>query len=102
MLMAARKVERYSAGRDSATFKADEMAYDATLRSLEVLGEAAKGIPDPVRKRHPEVDWRAIAGLRDVLAHAYFALDDDTLWDIVKDKVPRLIPQLEPIEREPD
>ncbi len=53
------------------------MAYDATLRNLEILGEAAKNIPDEIRQRYPEVDWRGVAGLRDILAHAYFALDDD-------------------------
>src|SRR5882724_3639741 len=80
MRQAAGKVVRYVGGRDRQTFFADEMAFDATLRNLEILGEAAKGIPEEVRVRHPEVDWRAIAGLRDILAHAYFALDHATLW----------------------
>ena len=66
------------------------MAYDAALRNLQIIGEAAKAVPADVRQRHPEVDWKGMAGLRDVLAHAYFGLDNDTLWDVVITKVPQL------------
>lgn len=91
---------RFTADRQLESFVADEMAYDATLRNLEVLGEAAKSIPEEVRQRHPEVDWRGLADLRDVLAHAYFTLDDPTLWKIVKIDIPRVIELLGPIEGE--
>jgi uncharacterized protein with HEPN domain len=94
MLEAAQKVTRYTAGRELDEFIADEMAFDATLRNLEILGEAAKGIPEEIRQRYPEVDWRGVAGLRDVLAHAYFALDEATLWKIVCTDVPKLLLQL--------
>ena len=59
----------------------EEVAYDAVLRNLQIIGEAAKAIPADVRQAHPEVDWKGMAGLRDVLTHAYFGLDDETLWD---------------------
>jgi uncharacterized protein with HEPN domain len=78
------------------------LVYDAVLRNLEVLGEAAKKVPEDVRNRYPWVEWRAIAGLRDVLAHAYFALDDATLWDIVARKVPALAEALRQILEEED
>lgn len=100
MLEAAQKVVRYTDGRQADSFFTDEMAYDATLRNLEILGEAAKNIPAEIRQRYPDVDWRDVAGLRDVLAHSYFALDDDTLWKIVKTDIPRLLIQLEQIEQE--
>ena len=100
MLEAARRVIRYTAGRELEGLLADEMAYDATLRNLEVLGEAAKKIPEMICRRHPDVDWRGIAGLRDVVAHAYFALDDATLWRIVRSDIPRLLEQLERVERD--
>ena len=58
MLEAARKIIRYTGSRQVEDFVADEMAYDATLRNLEVLGEAAQAMPEDIRQRHPEVDWR--------------------------------------------
>lgn len=75
MLESVQKVLRYTGECQFEDFVADDMAYDATLRNLGILGEAAKNIPEEIRQRHPEVDWRGVAGLRDILAHAYFALD---------------------------
>ncbi len=91
---ASDRVLRYTEGRDLRAFTADEMAYDAVLRNLQIIGEAAKAIPADVRAGHPEVDWRGMAGLRDVLTHAYFGLDNETLWDVVVTKVPRLRRQI--------
>ncbi|AFH38756.1 hypothetical protein TtJL18_0854 [Thermus thermophilus JL-18] len=102
MLEACEKVMRYTEGLDFHAFVRNELVYDAVLRNLEVLGEAAKKVPDSVRARHPSVEWRAIAGLRDVLAHAYFALDEATLWDIVAQKVPALAEVLRQILEEED
>ncbi len=100
MVEAAQKVSRYTSGRDLASFTGDEMAYDATVRNLEILGEAAKNIPEEIRQRYPEIDWRGIAGLRDVVAHAYFSLDDATLWKIVRTDMPRLLTSLNEIPLE--
>ncbi len=87
---ASDRVSRYSEGKDLSTFPQDEMAYDAVLRNLQIIGEAAKSVPADVRQGHPEVDWKGMAGLRDVLTHAYFGLDNETLWDVVTTKVPQL------------
>ena len=73
------------------------MVYDAVLRNLEIIGEAAKKMPAEIRERHPQVAWRAMAALRDILAHAYFAVEDVTLWDIVQNKVPSLLAQVKEI-----
>jgi len=100
MQQASEKVLRFTKGLDLETFTSQEMAYDAVLRNLEIIGEAAKGIPSQVRDRYPHVDWRGAAGLRDVLAHAYFGLDNQTLWDIVKNKVPVLLAQIRRIQEE--
>jgi uncharacterized protein with HEPN domain len=91
---ASSRILRYSEGKDLSAFCADEMAYDAVLRNLQIIGEAAKAVPADVRQGHPEVDWKGMAGLRDVLAHAYFGLDDETLWDVVTTKIPRLRDQV--------
>ena len=90
IIEASDRILRYTEGKDLSTFSADEMAYDAVLRNLQIIGEAAKAVTADVRQGHPEVDWKGMAGLRDVLAHAYFGLDDETLWDVVRTKVPQL------------
>jgi uncharacterized protein with HEPN domain len=96
------KVLRYTAGLTFDTFLHNELVYDAVLRNLEVIGEAAKNIPVDLRARYPAAEWRKIAGLRDVLAHAYFGLEDSTLWDIVINKVPSLLKQIEYIIADED
>ena len=91
------KILRYSQGRTKQHFFADEMLVDAVLRNLEVLGEAAKQIPPAVRERYPKLPWRRIAGLRDVLAHACFSLEEDTIWQIVPERIPALADQLDQV-----
>jgi len=77
------------------------MRFDAVLYNLHVIGEAVKNLPDDFRRRHPEVAWREIAGMRDFVAHAYFALDLDILWDAIRHDVPALLDRVTAIaERE--
>lgn len=97
MIDCCRKVIKYTGDADRKTFFSDSMAYDAVLRNLEILGEAAKSIPEDVQQQRRDVEWRKIAGLRDVLAHAYFGLEEATLWDVIKNKVPNLLHVLEEI-----
>ncbi len=88
------KIQRYSRGLSRQQFLEDELVFDAVLRNLELLGEAAKQIPIAIKESYPEVPWRRVAGLRDVLAHAYFGLEDETVWQIVTESVPSLADQL--------
>ena len=88
------RVRDYTAGLDKAAFVASPMSYDATLRNLELIGEAATRIPETVRDAHPEIPWRAIVGMRNRLVHAYLHIDDDIIWTLIVDAVPELLAAL--------
>jgi len=81
----------------NATFDAfvsDDVLRRAVARSLEIIGEAAKNVSPALRDRHPEVDWRGMAGLRDVLIHKYFGINWRIVWDVLQNKVPAFGQQL--------
>lgn len=78
-------------------FVGDETLKRAFVRSLEIIGEATKKMPKSFRERYPQVQWRAMAGMRDRLIHAYFGVDYDIVWDVVTNKIPHLRQQLEEI-----
>jgi uncharacterized protein with HEPN domain len=79
-----------SAGHDLPSLLADQMRYDATLRNLELIGEAATKVPDAVRASAHEIPWRLVIGTRNRLAHAYLGIEPETTWLIIRDKVPEL------------
>ena len=95
ILDASQKIEDYTADYGLESFKADSKTLDAVIRNLEIIGEAAKRIPEDVRRRLTEIDWKRIAGLRDILAHAYFGVDPEIIWDIIKSEMPALRAGLE-------
>ena len=90
ILEACRKVEGYLQGVFRDQFDGDSMRIDAVLHNLHIIGEAVKGIPDEIREEHPEIEWRKIAGLRDIVAHHYFGIDLDIIWDVTQNKLPEL------------
>ena len=94
MIGFAEKVIAYADGLDQAGFIASELHYDATLRNLELIGEAATHIPDTVRSANPQIPWRLIIATRNRLIHGYLGIDNDTLWSIIRGDIPALLPQL--------
>lgn len=76
------------------------MVYDATLRNLELLGEAARHVPEEARALAPDIPWRRIIGMRNVLVHGYLGIDDDIIWDIVRNEVEKPLVALEKLEAE--
>ena len=74
------KVEQYLAGVDKATFQANSLLQDAVARNLEIIGEAAKSLPDEVTQRQPQIDWRDIRRMRDKLIHHYRQINLQILW----------------------
>lgn len=104
MLDFGERVLSYTHGMDQNAFEADGLTYDATLRNIQLIGEAATHIPDDVREACPDVPWRAIIGTRNRLAHSYVHISNVVIWSIVEDAIPNLLPQLrrilEEIERD--
>lgn len=94
------KILRYTQGLERDTFRSDEIRFDGVLFNLHVIGEAVKGLPDELRERYGDVAWREIAGMRDVIAHSYFALDLDILWDAIRNDVPDLLTRVREILRQ--
>jgi uncharacterized protein with HEPN domain len=91
---ACHKIVGYTDRRERNEVFRDEMRFEAILFNLHVIGEAVKKLPDGLRARHPEIAWREIAGMRDFVAHAYFALDLDILWNALQVEVPDLLPRI--------
>ena len=80
-----------------SNFKSNKLLIDATVRRLEIIGEAVKNIPESFRSKYPDVEWRKIAGLRDIIIHSYFGIDFEVIWGIIKKDVPVLKKQIKEI-----
>ena len=85
---ACRKIEDWTRSLTFEQFAAQGMPYSAVLRELLVIGEAVKQVPADVRQEAPDIPWRELAGLRDVVVHQYFGLQDATLWSVVREDIP--------------
>ena len=94
MIEGCEKIRRYAAGVGRDAFLADDRTYDAVVRNVEIVGEAAEHVPEDIRRQMPGVEWRKISGMRDWIAHSYFGIDPDILWDVVEEKVPDLLRRL--------
>ena len=100
------RITRYTAGGRGA-FMSNPIIQDAVIRNFEVIGEAAKRVPDDYRARHPEIPWRSLTAFRDVLIHQYGGVDIAQVWQVVEDQVSGLaaaiqamLPPLDELERE--
>jgi uncharacterized protein with HEPN domain len=97
ILEAIQKIQIYTATFSRQIFFDDKKTIDAVARNLEIIGEAIKKLPEDLRSRYPEVDWKKIAGLRDILVHEYFGIDVEIIWDIIQNKLPLLAKQIKSI-----
>lgn len=85
----------YTAGLSYEQFIADDKTHAAVLWHLVTIGEAVRGVPQDFRNRYPDIEWARIAALRNVLIHEYFGVNDTIVWDVVQDKIPTLLGQVQ-------
>lgn len=97
ILDCSKRIIDYIKGKTFEEFTENQMLMDAVIRNLEVIGEATKMIPDKVKQKYPEIEWRKIGDLRNILIHGYFGIDYDILWDIVQNKIPDLAIKIEKV-----
>lgn len=100
ILKSTEKILKYVNKKSFDEFVKDGMLSDAVIRNLEIIGEAVKNLPATIKQKYSKVEWKKIAGLRDILIHEYFEIDYEVLWDIVKKKVPKLKEQIVTILKE--
>jgi len=96
-LAACELVSKFTRGMSYDDFTQDDRTYHATLRNLEIIGEAIKNISEETKTKYPQVKWRKIAGFRDIVAHNYFGVIDEIVWDVIQNEIPLLTKQIKKI-----
>jgi uncharacterized protein with HEPN domain len=90
VLDAIEKIERYTAGVTFDQFEANEMVLDAVVRNLEIIGEATRYLPSSLRERYTQIEWSRVVGFRNIVIHAYFAVDVEIVWTIATQRLSEL------------
>ena len=90
IMTAITQIESYTRGMTREAFMRDAKTIDAVVRNIEILGEAAKHIPDAWKVKYPAIPWKQIAGTRNKVIHEYFSVDEAILWQTIQEDIPRL------------
>lgn len=88
ILEAVEKIQRYVKGLTYDTFVKKDMTVDAVIRNLEIIGEAAKNLPQDIKEKYPDIPWKRMIGLRNIAVHEYFGVDLSIIWEIVTRNLP--------------
>lgn len=94
---AIKKIKKYTKDLDFDDFAKDTKTIDAVVRNLSIIGEAVKNFPKETKTKYPQIPWKKIAGTRDKVIHAYFAIDEDILWKTIKEDLPPFKKQISEI-----
>lgn len=94
---ATRRILRYASGVDRPTLETNDEKVSAILYQITIIGEATKRLSPEIRQQHPEIPWRDIAGMRDVIVHEYDQIDLDVVWDVIQNRLPELLTLLQPL-----
>ena len=91
---AMNKIESYIKDLDYDSFSQNNMIIDAVVRNLEIIGEAVKNIPDNIIDKYPDIPWKRMIGLRNIVIHTYFGIDLENIWKIVTENIPDVKPKI--------
>jgi uncharacterized protein with HEPN domain len=97
ILQAAKQIQQFLQGVDKEQFDGSSLIQSAIIRQIEIIGEAVKRLSQDFRSTHPDIPWRHIAGMRDLLIHAYDHVDIDEVWNAAQSDIPSLISRIEPL-----
>lgn len=98
IMLAIQKISRYTSQMDHEAFLADDLVIDAVARNLEIIGEAARQLPEEFKQNHTQIPWNQIAGLRNRIVHDYFGLDLEIIWEIIQHNLPELEKQVRALQ----
>lgn len=88
MLLSMERIEEYTKGMNFQQFKMNYLVVDAVVRNFEIIGEASNKIPKQIQEKYPEIPWSKMYGLRNLIAHEYFGIDYEMIWEISKNNLP--------------
>lgn len=89
MIQSMERIGEYADGLDLQEFKQNHLVIDAVVRNFEIIGEASKNVPKDIREKYPEIPWRQMYGLRNLIAHEYFGVDYEMIWEIATKNIPQ-------------
>jgi uncharacterized protein with HEPN domain len=91
VLEAMQRIMTYTGGVSYEQFMADRRTQDAVVRNIEVIGEAVKRLSSSLKRQHPAIPWKDMAGMRDKVIHDYFGINYDIVWTVASEEIPRLL-----------
>lgn len=94
LIEAAQRACEFGTGLERERYQPGNMAFEAIVRQLEIIGEAAGHVPEDIQSKVPDIPWTNLVGMRNRLIHGYFSIDPDIVWNVVRDKLPTMLPTL--------